>query len=95
MIEIDNKELVDDFKDYLRIDKNYSENTIESYITSVAQFNKNFDSITMNKSKTYCFLLNEKPFFFAPLNAVHFVYYIRSRNDKTKFGYRYNLPSVQ
>ncbi|UKI58257.1 MAG: hypothetical protein L6V81_02135 [Clostridium sp.] len=25
MIEIDNKELVDDFKDYLRIDKNYSE----------------------------------------------------------------------
>ena len=29
MIEIDNKELVDDFKDYLRIDKNYSENTIK------------------------------------------------------------------
>ena len=56
---------------------------------------RKFDIVTMNKSKTYCFLLNEKPFFFAPLNAVHFVYYIRSRNDKKKFGYRYNMPSVQ
>ena len=38
MIEIDNKELVDDFKDYLRIDKNYSENTIESYIRDITSF---------------------------------------------------------
>ena len=38
MIEIDNKELVDDFKDYLRIDKNYSENTIESYIRDISSF---------------------------------------------------------
>lgn len=38
MIEIDNKELVDDFKDYLRIDKNYSENTIESYIRDITAF---------------------------------------------------------
>ena len=32
MIEINNKEFVDDFKTYLRVDKNYSDNTIESYI---------------------------------------------------------------
>ena len=38
MIGIDNKELVDDFKDYLRIDKNYSENTIESYIRDITSF---------------------------------------------------------
>ena len=38
MIEIDNKELVDDFKDYLRIDRNYSENTIESYIRDITSF---------------------------------------------------------
>lgn len=31
MIEIDNKEYLDDFINYLKIDKNYSNNTIESY----------------------------------------------------------------
>ena len=55
---------------------------------------RKFDIITMNKRKIYCFLLYINPFF-APLNAVHFVYYIRSKNGKKKFGYRYNLPSVQ
>ena len=36
---------MNEFKNYL-LHQNLSKNTIESYITSVAQFNKNFDSIT-------------------------------------------------
>ena len=38
MIEIDNKEYIDDFSDYLKIDKNYSANTIESYIRDIRNF---------------------------------------------------------
>ena len=38
MIEIDNKEYIDDFSDYLKIDKNYSSNTIESYIRDIRGF---------------------------------------------------------
>lgn len=38
MIDIDNKEFVEDFKNYLRIDKNYSDNTIESYIRDLKYF---------------------------------------------------------
>lgn len=38
MIDIDNKEFVDDFSDYLRIDKNYSENTVESYMRDLKYF---------------------------------------------------------
>ena len=33
---------MNEFKNYL-LHQNLSKNTIESYITSVAQFNKNFD----------------------------------------------------
>lgn len=38
MIEIYNKELIDDFKTYLKVDKNYSDNTIESYIRDIVYF---------------------------------------------------------
>ena len=38
MIDIENKEFVDDFSDYLRIDKNYSENTVESYMRDLKYF---------------------------------------------------------
>ena len=36
--EINNKELIDDFSDYLKIDKNYSKNTLESYIRDLRFF---------------------------------------------------------
>ncbi len=38
MIELDNKEYILDFEDFLRIEKNYSENTIESYIRDIRFF---------------------------------------------------------
>ncbi len=38
MIEINNKEYLDDFKNYLSIDKNYSKNTIESYMRDLRFF---------------------------------------------------------
>ena len=38
MIDIDNKEFLDDFSNYLKIDKNYSNNTIESYIRDIRFF---------------------------------------------------------
>ena len=38
MIEIENKEFLDDFSNYLKIDKNYSNNTIESYIRDIRFF---------------------------------------------------------
>jgi integrase/recombinase XerD len=38
MIEIDNKEYIDDFNNYLKIDKNYSNNTVESYIRDIRYF---------------------------------------------------------
>ena len=49
MIEIENKEYVLDFENYLKVDKNYSENTIESYIRDIRFFleyiNKNIEDI--------------------------------------------------
>ena len=51
MIEIDNKELVDDFKDYLRIDKNYSENTVESYMRDLKYFLTYTDKEILNITK--------------------------------------------
>ena len=38
MIELDNKEYVIDFEDFLRMEKNYSSNTIESYIRDIRFF---------------------------------------------------------
>lgn len=38
MIELDNKEYLEDFEDFLRIEKNYSNNTIESYIRDIGFF---------------------------------------------------------
>ena len=38
MVEIENKELIEDFESFLKIDKNYSDNTIESYIRDIRFF---------------------------------------------------------
>ena len=38
MIGIDNKEFILDFSNYLKIDKNYSDNTIESYLRDIRYF---------------------------------------------------------
>ena len=51
MIEIDNKEYIDDFSDYLKIDKNYSANTIESYIRDIRNFLEYTDKEILDISK--------------------------------------------
>ena len=38
MIDINNKEYIDDFISYLKIDKNYSDNTVESYMRDIRFF---------------------------------------------------------
>ena len=57
MIEIYNKEFVDDFIDYLKIDKNYSKNTLESYLRDIRFFleyeNKKIDDITKKDIDNY------------------------------------------
>ena len=57
MIEIYNKELVDDFRTYLKVDKNYSNNTIESYIRDIVYFleynNKKIEDITRKDIDNY------------------------------------------
>ena len=57
MIEIDNKEYVDDFETYLKIDKNYSKNTLESYIRDIRFFlesvSKNIEDITKKDIDNY------------------------------------------
>ena len=51
MIDIENKEFVDDFSDYLRIDKNYSSNTVESYIRDLKYFLTYIDKEILNITK--------------------------------------------
>lgn len=57
MIEIYNKEFIDDFKRYLNVDKNYSDNTIESYIRDIVYFleyeNKKIDDISKKDIENY------------------------------------------
>ena len=57
MIEINNKEYIDDFENYLKIDKNYSNNTVESYIRDIRFFleytNKQFDQVTKKDIDNY------------------------------------------
>ena len=57
MIEIDNKEFLDDFSNYLKIDKNYSNNTVESYIRDIRFFleyvNKDIENITKKDIDNY------------------------------------------
>ena len=57
MIEIYNKEFIDDYKTYLKVDKNYSNNTIESYIRDIVYFleynNKKIDDITKKDIDNY------------------------------------------
>lgn len=51
MIDIENKEFVDDFSNYLRIDKNYSSNTVESYIRDLKYFLTYIDKEILNITK--------------------------------------------
>lgn len=57
MIEIYNKEFIDDYKTYLKVDKNYSSNTIESYIRDIVYFleynNKKIEDITKKDIDNY------------------------------------------
>ena len=65
MIEIYNKEYLDDFKNYLSIDKNYSNNTVESYMRDLRFFleytnlkvdqisKKDIDNYILHIFKTY------------------------------------------
>ena len=57
MEEIDNNDFIEDFKNYLKIDKKYSENTIESYIRDIVFFleyeNKDIESITKKDIDNY------------------------------------------
>lgn len=57
MIDIDNKEFLDDFSNYLKIDKNYSNNTIESYIRDIRFFleyiNKDIEDISKKDIEKY------------------------------------------
>ena len=52
MIDIDNKEFLDDFSNYLKIDKNYSNNTIESYIRDIRFF---FEDISKEDINEYIY----------------------------------------
>ncbi len=57
MIDIENKEFVGDFNNYLLIDKNYSSNTVESYMRDIRYFleytNKNIIDITKKDIDNY------------------------------------------
>ncbi len=57
MIDIENKEFVSDFNNYLLIDKNYSSNTVESYMRDIRYFleytNKNIIDITKKDIDNY------------------------------------------
>ncbi len=57
MIDIDNKELINDYSNYLKIDKNYSENTVESYIRDIRFFldyiHKNIIDISKKDIENY------------------------------------------
>ena len=57
MIEIENNEFLKDFSDYLKIDKNYSKNTIESYIRDIRFFlewvNKDIEDISKKNIDKY------------------------------------------
>ena len=57
MIGIDNKEIIDDFSSYLKLEKNYSVNTIESYIRDIRYFltyvNKEIINVTKKDIEEY------------------------------------------
>ncbi len=57
MVEINNKEYLDDFISYLSIDKNYSKNTVESYIRDLRFFleytGKEIDQISKKDIDNY------------------------------------------
>ena len=57
MIGIDNKEFILDFSNYLKLDKNYSDNTVESYLRDIRYFldyvNKEIIDINKNDIDDY------------------------------------------
>ena len=57
MIDIDNREYIDDFSRYLSIDRSYSDNTVESYIRDIRYFldyiNKNIIDINSKDIEEY------------------------------------------
>ena len=65
MIDLDNKEFVDDFENYLKIDKNFSNNTIESYIRDIRFFLKyvNVDLEDINKKDIDRYILHVLPLY--------------------------------
>ena len=65
MIDLDNKEFVDDFENYLKIDKNFSNNTIESYIRDIRFFLKyvNVDLEDINKKDIDKYILHVLPLY--------------------------------
>ena len=65
MIDLDNKEFVDDFENYLKIDKNFSNNTVESYIRDIRFFLKyvNVDLEDINKKDIDKYILHVLPLY--------------------------------
>ena len=67
MIDIENKEFVNDFNNYLLIDKNYSSNTVESYMRDIRYFleytNKDIIDITKKDSSINRSIASIKSFF--------------------------------
>lgn len=65
MIDLDNKEFVDDFENYLKIDKNFSNNTVESYIRDIRFFLKyvNVDLEDINKKDIDRYILHVLPLY--------------------------------
>lgn len=63
MLEIDNQELLNDFTTYLKIDKNYSDNTIESYIRDLRFFLEYTEKeiIDINKKDINDYILHIMP----------------------------------
>ena len=57
MIDIENNELVEDFKKYLMLERRYSDNTVESYIRDVKMFlislGKDVDDISKGDIEDY------------------------------------------
>ena len=63
MIDIENKEFVNDFNNYLLIDKNYSSNTVESYMRDIRYFLEytNRDIIDITKKDIDNYILHLLP----------------------------------
>lgn len=65
MIGIENKEFIDDFENYLKIDKNFSDNTVESYIRDIRFFLEYIDKTIgdINKKDIDNYILHILPLY--------------------------------